>query len=235
MSTSGSVDFNLVTNTIIARAFNRIGAASEGEPVSASMYADGKEELNLLVKAWGAREHLWLRTEGSITLVASQAEYALATLFTPVKPMRVLSVRRRVTSGATDTPLREMSRQEYFDQSNKAVASVPTGFYYDPQLATGTLYIWPTASTATAAAQTLKITYLRKIEDFDESNNDPDLPQEWLDALIWNLADNLSTTYPINNPRLAAKVERMAAKSLADIEAFDTEPASLFLQPEYYG
>lgn len=234
MSTSGSVDFSLVTNTIIARAFNRIGAASEGEPVSASMYADGKEELNLLVKAWGAREHLWLRTEGSITLVANQAEYALATLFTPVKPMRVLSVRRRVTSGAIDSPLREMSRAEYFDLGNKTTAAVPSGWYYDPQRATGTLYLHPTASTATAAAQTLKITYLRKIQDFDESNNDPDLPQEWLDALVWNLADALSTAYPVNNARLAAKVERRAAQSLAEIEAFDTEPTSLFLQPEWY-
>ena len=49
--------------------------------------------LNLIVKTWGASEKLWTKTEGSVTLVASQADYALATLFS-VKPMRVLSVRK---------------------------------------------------------------------------------------------------------------------------------------------
>lgn len=232
MTTSGSVDYSLVTNTIIEKAFHRLGVASEGEALTARMYEDGRSSLNLMVKAWSAREHLWLRTEASVTLVASQAEYALATLFSQ-KPMRVTSVRRRITSGSLDTPLFELSRQEYFDLPNKATAAVPTSFYYDPQRATGTLYIWPTASTSVAAAQTLRVTYLRRIEDFDASNNDPDLPQEWLEALIWNLADNLEVEYPLNDPRRAAKIERMAAQTLAAIESFDTEPASLHLQPDW--
>lgn len=234
MTTSGSVDYSLVTNTIIDKAFHRLGVASEGEAVTARMYEDGRSSLNLMVKAWSAREHLWLETEASVTLVASQATYALATLFSQ-KPMRVNSIRRRVTTGSTDTPLWPLSREEYFDLPNKTTAAVPVNWYYDTLRALGTLYIWPTASTAVAAAQTLQVTYLRRIEDFDASNNDPDLPQEWLEALIWNLADNLETEYPVNNPRRAAKIERMAAESLAAIESFDTEPASLFLQPDWHG
>lgn len=233
MSTSGSVDFGLVTNTIIEKAFHRLGVASEGEAMTARMYEDGRASLNLMVKAWSAREHLWLTTTTAVTLVASQADYALTTLFS-LKPMRVLSVRRRVTSESTDTPLRPLSRQEYFDLPNKTTAAVPTGWFYDPQRATGTLYLWPTASTSVAAAQTLQVTYQRRIQDFDASNNDPDLPQEWLEALVWNLADNLEPEYPVNNPRLAAKIERMARQTLADIEASDTETESIFLQPEWY-
>lgn len=228
MSTSDSTDFNLVANQIIAKAYNRLGVASEGEPISARMYADGLQSLNLMVKAWGAREHLWLRTEATVTLVAGQASYALATLFEQ-KPMRVVEVRRRTSD--IDTPLTEYARSTYMEQPNKSAESVPIAFYFDPQATTGSLYVWPTASTATAANTTLELTYLRKIEDFDNSNDDADMPQEWLDALIWNLAEDLSTEYP-PEPRLAAKIERRAAMSLAAIEAFDTEPASLFLQPE---
>lgn len=228
MSTSGSTNFTLVANDIIAKAFNRLGAASEGEAISARMYADGLQSLNLIVKAWGAREHLWLRTEASITLVASQASYALATLFSQ-KPMRVVEVRRRTSN--IDTPLTEYARQTYMEQPDKTTEGMPIAFYYDPKLTTGALYIWPVASTAVAASTTLQLTYLRKIEDFDSSNNEADMPQEWLDALVWNLAEDLSTEYP-PEPRLAAKIERRAAESLAAIEAFDTEDASLFLQPE---
>lgn len=232
MTTSGSVDYSLVTNTIIDKAFHRLGVASEGEAITARMYEDGRSSLNLMVKAWSAREHLWLETEASVTLVASQATYALATLFSQ-KPMRVTSIRRRVTSGSTDTPMWPLSREEYFDLPNKTTAAVPVNWYYDPQRALGTLYIWPTASTSVASAQTLQVTYLRRIEDFDASNNDPDLPQEWLEALIWNLADNLETEYPVNDPRRAAKIERNAALSLAAIESFDTEPTSLYLSPDW--
>ena len=231
MSTSGSTNYTLVTNDLIEEAFAICGIASEGRAVSAYDYARGKAALNLMVKNWSTVDHLWLRTEASVTLVASQATYALATLFS-VKPGRVLAVRRRVTSGSLDTPLREMSRQEYFDQSNKTLAATPTGYYYDPQLSTGTLYIWPTASTTVASAQTIRVEYLRKIEDFDGSANDADLPQEWLMALTYGLAAELALRYGINSS-LRGAIEERASALKAQLEAWDTEPASVFLQPDY--
>lgn len=233
MSTSASVDFTLKTNPLIDEAFSLCGIGSEGEAVSADMYFRAQRSLNLLIKHWSASDHLWLRTEASVTLVASQATYALATLFTK-KPLRVLSVRRRLTSGTLDTPLRELSRQEFDDLPNKTSEGIPTAFHYNPQLATGTLSIWPVPSTATAAAQTLRVTYARPIEDFDESNNDPDLPQEWLLALSYGLAEQLALKYGVN-PALRSEIAARAAMYKAQIDAWDTEPASLYMQPESWG
>lgn len=230
MSTSGSVDFGLVTNTLIEEAASICGISSEGESISAYTYADAKRSLNLIAKAWSASGHIWIKTEASVTLVAAQANYALATLFSK-KPSRVLSVRRKVTSGGVETPLLELSREQYFDQPNKTTASVPTSFYYDPQRATGALYLWPTASAATAAAQTLNVTYLRPIEDFDGSGDDPDLPQEWTLALVYALAEQLALKYH-RPPELRREIAERAAVYKAQIESWDTEPASLFLQPE---
>lgn len=230
MSTSGSTNFNMVANEIVTKMFALLGKYSEGRALSARQYADGMLTLNLLVKTWGAQERLWTRTERSVTLLASTASYAL----TP-KPGRVLSVRRKVTLGGNETPLREMSRQEYFDTPNKTTEAVPTGFYYDPQTTAGTLYVWPTPSTAVAAAQTLNLTYLRRMDDFDASNNDADLPQEWLQALIWNGANDLEPEYPVNDARLALKIEQRAAKLYKDLSGWDNEPASIYLQPDYQG
>ena len=227
MSTSGSIDFGLTTNTIIEKAFNILGVAADGEALSARQYEDGRLSLNLMVKSWGAKEHLWLRTTRSVTLVAAQADYTL----TP-KPMRVIEARRKVTSSSIETPLMEWARQTYIEQPNKTISSIPTAFYYEPQRDAGTLYLWPTPSAATASAMTVELTYLRRMDDFDASNNDPDLPQEWLEALVWNLANRLEPEYPVNDPRLAQKIEMRAEMMLAEIEAFDTEPASLFLQPD---
>lgn len=231
MSTSGSYDFSLVANSLIEEACAICGIASEGEAISAYTYAQGLRSLNLIAKAWSASGHLWVETEASVTLVASQATYALATLFSK-KPSRVVSVRRKVTSGGVETPLLEWARATYFDQPNKATASVPTSFYYDPQLATGTLYLWPTASTAVAAAQTLNVTYLRPIEDFDSSNDSPDLPQEWTLALAYALAEQLALKF--GRPAdLRREIADRAGVYKAMIESWDTEPASLFLQPDW--
>ena len=231
MTTSGSTDFGLVTNTLVEEAASLAGISSEGEAVSAYIYTQGARSLNLIAKAWSASGHLWIKTEASVTLVGAQANYALATLFGK-KPSRVVSVRRKVTTGGVETPLLEWSREQYYDQPNKATASVPTSFYYDPQRATGTLYLWPTPSTTVAAAQTLNLTYLRPIEDFDASNNDPDMPQEWTLALAYALAEQLALKFG-RPPELRREIAERAGVYKAMIEGWDNEPASLFLQPDW--
>lgn len=232
MSTSGSVDFNLTSTQIIDKAFHRLGKASEGEAMSARMYEDGRSSLNLILKRLGTNERLFLKTEGTLALVADQQGY---TLTTPL-PLRIESVRRRHTSGSTvtDTPMRELSRQEYFDLPNKtSSAGTPVAWFFDPQRAAGVLYVWPAPSSTVAADNILALSYLRRIEDMDATGDDLDMPQEWLDAIIWMLADDLETEYPVNDARIAKKIENKAALAKADLDWWDTESTPLFMQPDH--
>lgn len=226
MTTSGSSDFNLNANQIITEAFDICGIGSEGESISADMFDRANRSLNLLVKTWGTRPHLWTKTAQSVPLVAGQASYVL----TP-KPMRVLSARRRVTSSSLDTPLTPLSRSDYDDIPNKATASIPVNFYYDPQTTTGTLYVWPTPSVATAAAMTLELTYLRRMDDFDTTIDDADLPQEWLQALSYALASELALKYGVA-PDIRAEIAQRAGMLYEALKDFDEEPNSFFLEPE---
>jgi len=229
MSTSGTTSFNLTASGIVTEAFDLCGIGSEGEAINADMNERAMRSLNLIVKAWGSSQHLWVQTAKSVALVASQASYPLSP-----KPLRVVEVRRRVTSSQIDTPLSEWARQTYTEQPGKTTASIPVAFYYDPQLTAGALYIWPTASAATAASMTLELTYLRRIEDFDASADDADLPQEWLMALSYALADQLAVKYVSDGGRRQELAARAAALK-AEIQQFDTEPASLYMQPNWHG
>jgi len=226
MAVSGSTDFALNANQIIAAAFKKLGVGTEGEALTAAQYEDGRLALNLLIKTWGAQPHLWTQTEAWLPYVAGQSGYALNAA------MRVLSVRRRLTSGTIDTPMTPLSRQEYFDLPNKTTQAVPVNYYFDPQYNTSTLYVWPTASAATAAAGDLRITYLRRMCDMDTTTDDLDMPQEWLEAVIYNLAVRLMPTYPVNDPNIAARVESMAGQLYAALKGWDNETTSLFLQPD---
>lgn len=225
MAVSGSTNFTLVTNTIIEEACQICGIASEGEEISAYTYASARRSLNLISKAWSAGDHLWIRTQRSVTLVDSQAAYTM----TP-KPGRIIEVRRRNTASGIDVPLMEWSQSQYLQQPNKSVASIPTAFYYNPQQASGTLYIWPTASAATASAFTLQLTYLRTIQDFDASDDEADLPQEWLQALTYALAEQLALKFGVA-PDIRQEITGRAREYKANLESWDTEPASLFLEP----
>lgn len=226
MATSGDTTYRLVANDIIAEAFDICGIGSEGESINADMNARAMRSLNLLAKAWSASGHLWKQTGRSVTLVAGQDDYALSP-----KPLRVVEVRRRVTSSGIDTPLNELARQDYLEQPNKASQATPVSFYYDPRSTAGALYIWPTASTAVAAAMTLQLTELQPIEDFDSTANDADFPNEWMQALSYGLAEQLALKYGVA-PDVRSEISARASLYKAQLEAWDSEPASLFLQPE---
>jgi hypothetical protein len=228
MSVSGVTSFTMTAYQIIERAFNILGVGSEGEALTARMYEDGLQMLNMLIKAWGAQEHLWTRTERMLVPIANQAAYDLSA---SGKPMRVEAVRRRYAN--VDTPLLPLARQDYFDMPNKTLsASVPTSFYYDPQQATGVLYLWPAPSATFVASQTLTYTCLRRMSDMLSANDEVDLPQEWLKPIVWNLANDLETQYPVNDGRIAVKIERQANDSYKALKGWDNEPVSIYLQPE---
>lgn len=229
MSTSGITTLSLTTTQIISRAFRRLGIAQEGEALTPNMYEDGREELNLLINEWNAKPHLWINEEGSPTLIADQPSYVVSP-----RALRITDCRYRLNG--IDTPMRMLSRQEYYDQPNKTVSpSIPVNFYFDPKVDAGTLYLWPAPSSTSVTNYTVHYSYVRLMAIMVDSDDTVDFPQQWLQPIIWNLADNLQTQYPVNDPNLANKISNRAISSFASLSQWDNEPASLYMQPDYNG
>jgi hypothetical protein len=141
------------------------------------------------------------------------------------RPLRIVNARRVEGYGTSqnENSVRIASREEYFNTPSKNVEGTPTMMYYDPQLDTGQLYLWPTPDSADVF---LRITYERTLEDFDEATNTPDFPQEWIEALVYNLAYRMAPAFgktgeAISDIRLLAVTTKEAAKQ------FDREITSL--------
>lgn len=145
------------------------------------------------------------------------------------RPLRVLSVRRSDVSEESEIEVFQFSRQNYFNQPNKAATGTVVNYYYSPQLDLGRLYVWPTASSAD---DFLRFTYERTIEDFDVNSNNPDFPIEWAETLIWNLAARLSVDYNAP-PAKQQLITATATTLLENLLGFDEEPSSLNVQPEF--
>lgn len=148
-----------------------------------------------------------------------------------VRPLKIISARRYNFSSAIDTPLFEMDRVEYQEMPNKTTGSTVNAYFYDRRggkNSSGFLYLWPTPSTVDEA---IKMTVARPIEDFSAAGNDPDLPQEWIRAIEWNLADEIADEYDVPEP----KRSRIAAKAKAFLDEvvwFERELTEVRFEPD---
>lgn len=231
MATSGTSTFSETARQTITSALEEIGVIAIGGTPAAEDATKATEALNLMLKTWGASPDpkLWLLTEGSVTLIAATASYALPAA------RKVISVRKR-TSGI-DLPLMQMSRQEYYDYPSKSSAGMPFQWFFDPQRAARTLYVVNVPDAATAASTTLPYTYLRLIEDISSLDNDFDVPAEWVEVLKFGLAARLALTYRkhLSDPTGYAEIKQRAQELYAQLDSYDSESASVFLQPSFDG
>lgn len=231
MTVSAVTTASFSLNELIREAFDVIGVGSEGEPINADMYRRGKMSAQLMTQSFNAMDDLWRRTLRTVTPVSGQAAYTLEP-----KPMRVLSARRKQLTGGYETPMTEWSRQEYLDMPNKTSSpSTPVNFYYDPQRETGTLYLWPAPSSAVYSQISVIVDELRPMFIMDDSNDTLDMPPEWQETFVMNLAKRLKLKYPVNDPGLDVKVDELADALFARLKAWDNEPASIYLQPDNWG
>jgi hypothetical protein len=179
----------------------------------------------------------WTTVNGSpvgnvITLTANltgdadtgQYVYAYTTKIT--RPLLVTSGRFR-TNSTNEIPMRSISRQEYFDLPNKITQGESVQWYYNPLLDNGKIYIWPTANDAT---NYINFTFFPDFEDFDQALNTADFPVEWLDTIVFNLAERLATQYGITGVTYDRIVTR-ATQLLEESKGWDIEKSSIEFSP----
>lgn len=202
MPLSASIDFDLTARGVITAALRKLRVIGEGETPSAQEASDGQQALNLLLKGWQKYENLWRLTEGSVTLVADTYSYAL----TPV-PHRVISARYR-DANSRDLPLILMTREDYYDLPLKSTTGIPTQYYVDYQRSAATLLLWQAQASVTT--ETIRYAYQKKFDDIDTLDDDVEVRSEWLNAVVYNLAEELGPEYGMVGTPNFAKIEQQA-------------------------
>ena len=139
------------------------------------------------------------------------------------RPLTVKGARVKVNDG-NETPVRVITRQEYFSYVNKTATGTVTAVYYDPQIDNGVLYTYPCSNTVN---DVVLLTVQRQVADFDGTNDNSDFPVEWLEPLVKNLAKRMLTKYGVDTAT-AEQVRIDAKESLEDAEDFDQEGSFSF-------
>lgn len=198
MPTSGSTDYSLTARDVITYALKLIREIDATATASGSDAKDGLVALNLMLKGWQMTgPDVFRNTIGTVSLVGGQASYSL-----PTNVHAVMEARYRSAAGI-DLPMIELGREEYLELPLKSSAGIPTQYYVDGQRAGKVLYLWPVLAAATT--ETVQYTFQRKFEDVDTLNEEIDVKQEHLEAVVYNLADRLLDIYGKDQPRITQR------------------------------
>lgn len=164
-----------------------------------------------------------LTTPLSGAAAAGSAVYVYPTQI--IRPLRIVGARRLAFSGLLETPMILMSRLDYRNLPNKSSPGTVTQLFYDPRggaSSQGVIWVWPAPPDATSA---VNFTWWRPIQDFDANGNIPDLPVEWIDALVWNLAYKMALEYDCPAARYQM-IQQQAAAAADNVRGWDREAES---------
>tara|TARA_R110000822_G_scaffold66315_2_gene162038 strand:- start:25 stop:969 length:945 start_codon:yes stop_codon:yes gene_type:complete len=169
----------------------------------------------------------------TITTGIASASVLGSTVFTFTtlvqRPNRILSFRRKTFGDNNEVPVTSWSRNQYFNQVNKVSQGTVVNCYYSPQLTNGRLYVWQTASSVN---DFVRFTFERPLEAITSGTETLDFPEEWQEAIIYNLAARLTDEYD-TPPIKMQSINGKAIQFLDDLLGWDEEMESLNLQPDF--
>jgi len=226
---SGTASFALTAAQVITYALGKIGVLRANTPANANEAAGALIELDCMMKEWGLTgPYLSTRREAAITLAANTASYDLASL---TNPLRVMHARYRNSSGI-DLPMEWLDHDAYFSLPQKTSSGPPTQYFFDPQSAHQTFYIWPVPPSVTT--ETIQYTYQRRINDIGLITDNIDVPQEWLSTVGYGLATRLCDDYGISDA-VSERIHTRASQLRQLAMDFDREPVVQFMPEARYG
>jgi hypothetical protein len=146
-----------------------------------------------------------------------------------MRPLRILDGFTR-QAGGNDIPHLIIPRELYNRFGMKTSAGTSIQLYYDVQENVGHLYVYPTTQDVT---QLLYIEFQKPIEDFTQAADDFDLPQEWGEALKYNLALRIAPEYGVPEKRFN-QIKILAEETFTRLNGWDQENSSVYLQPSQW-
>ena len=235
-----SSNYSITRDQIIITALRKIGAVEPGDTsatIDANIVTNCAQALNLMVKQWMTEGiKLWTVTEYTLTPVASQTEYIIGPSGPDLvadKPLRLIQgvIRNISVTPYVDTPLQIISKQEYMSLGSKFSTGIANSVYLNPGLTSTSVKLFLTPDTATATNYQIVLTCQKPINDISSSSSVPDFPNQWMQALVWGLADQLSLEFglPINHRQ---EVMLRAEKYKENLMDWDVEYESTFFQPD---
>jgi hypothetical protein len=233
MPTSGITISELTRDDIITRALRKIGVIGEGQVPSATQLSEAADALGPLIQELATLGMpLWKRIDYPITLQTGVSVYNIGigqTLNVPF-PVKIAEATLEVNNSGSQIDV-EIKPSYDFNLLPTNASGVVVNMKYQPFINYGQISVWPTPDANT---QVLTLTYFRPFDVFSAGTDTADFPQEWQNALIYQLALILADDYGLPIPD-KQWLEKQADKRLASALFNGTEEGSITFYPNREG
>jgi hypothetical protein len=143
------------------------------------------------------------------------------------RPENIDNAQSTIPSG-NDIPMVKLSRDTYYNNPSKNTTGRPNQFYYDKQLTSGLISIWPVPNNS---SNKVEFSWIKQIFDFDAATDDPDFPVEWLQPIILGVAYRLCRKYGRLDMQEKEQLKRDADEAIDEAGGYDREETSIYFQP----
>ena len=173
-----------------------------------------------------------LATAGEI--VWSEIEGALAKQYFRIIPTDGVTAisYTTITLGnmPSSIPMGILSRDNYVNQSNLTFAGRPTSFYYQRNIPQPVVNLWP-APNAASEKYIMTLWRHRQIMDTDNLQQEIEIPDRWLEAIINGLAARVCMETPSATAEIIPVLEARAEKSIQRAWDGDNDGSPIQINP----
>lgn len=232
-TTPTTTTFQLNAGQFITQAYRKLGWVASGQAPSDDQMNQGIIAFNLMLKGFqGDGINLWRQQRLTVSVGAGQG--------TPTNPVSIEPLILGVEAGQwvvvpgtganyLQQPLGIYTYSDYHNLPNPyQVGPRPYCFMFDRQENASNLYLWPTPQMGGA----IILTVGRTILDVNLPSDTIDVPREWQEAVLYNLADRLmeDEAGAMADPATAERITERAKYFYMKMLDFD-RPMSVFIKP----
>jgi hypothetical protein len=212
---------------LITLSLKQAGVVGIGQPVQAENANDAFTLLNMMLGQWNRRRWLVYHLVDVAKVATGAQSYTIGIGgdFNVARPDRIESAYVRLLNNSgpnqTDVPLTLMqSMEDYSRIALKSMVAFPSYVFLDSDFPLGRVYLWPVPSPRYEIHLLLKA----ELPAFDTMSQDIELPAEYAEAIMYNLAGRLRPHFQLPaDPSITA----LARSSLNTVRNANTQIPTL--------
>jgi len=129
-----------------------------------------------------------------------------------------------------EIPLGVLNRDTYVQQSNKVFPSRPNSFWFQRDIPVPEVHLWPAPFAAAEQAQLILWRH-RHIMDTQNLQQDVEVPQRWIEAIVNGLAARMAAETPQVDAALIPMLEGRATVSMQRAWDGDNDGSPTYINP----
>lgn len=217
-TTALSQTFDVASATVVNLIGFKVSTQTTSAVISAS--ADGATFTDLVAqsKVFTIGDWHWIAVEPSALQQYWKITFPTATAITDYV----------LANTYTDLVMSRLNKDDYQGLPNKRFEGAPSLQYWMNRQMTPTVTLWPVPNTELACIYL--ITH-RQIQDVGAITNTIEIPDRWVDAVLWGLASMCAVEIPTMPEDRIQLCLQMAGESLRNADSEERDTAPIYLAP----